>query len=98
MRKIASFLSRLLLLSLVTLERLFQIDLSTLRLVQGRRLVCDLTPQLGNHSVPIRDLRLQHFAVVTCVAYRLFERIHSRIGSAGSRPNSLLALLLANLK
>src|SRR5882724_12306923 len=96
--KSASFLSHLVLLGLVTLERMLQIDLGTLHLVQSRSLVPDLAARHNNHAVPIGELRLQGFAVVARVAYRLFKRINSPIWSGGCRPDNILALLLANLK
>jgi hypothetical protein len=57
-----------------------------------------LASQFSNHSVSIQELRPQDFAVVTCVAYPLFDRINSRVSSAGRRLNKSLALNLAHLK
>src|SRR3982074_3689011 len=98
MQESASFLSHLLLRGHVTLKRMFQIELSTLHFVESRSPVGDLTPQLSDHSVPSGQLRFQDFAVVTRVAYRLFESIDSWSGNARHCLDNFLALAFANLK
>src|SRR5712672_313765 len=77
---------------------MFQTDLRTLHRAESRRLIGDLSPQLGNHAVPAGELRLQDLAVVSRVAYRLFESIDFRTGSDRSCLSNFLAPALAHLK